>query len=484
MLYGCLVQFLSGNDAASLTHDQLEVRLDTDGRSLLRQLLQDHLDLRASREVRARAVIDCAGTLHAAAEPGHRRGLETIFGEVAVARIAYRAKGTANLHLQDGALNLLAGRHSHGLVERCAIEATRGSYEEAQAAIERSTGVTLAKRQVEELARHGAADVETFYDNARRKPAEKSDALIVSVDGKGIVMRPDALRPGTKKAAAAGTHKLKTRLSKGEKKDRKRMAELAVVYDCAPVPRQPADILARAEDGPKPEAPVATNKWCTASVVTDAREVIKATFDEAERRDPSHERPFVALVDGAKHQIDVIKSEARRRQMTVTIVVDVIHVLEYLWKAARCFFSETDPAAEAFVAEKARSVLEGKAGIVAGAIARKATMLGLDAGARKQADECARYLKNKAPYLDYPTALTNGWPIATGVIEGACAHLVRDRFDITGARWSLEGAEAMLKLRAVRTNGDWEPYWQHHLAEEHKRVHAARYLNGLVPHAA
>ena len=484
MLYGCLVEFLSGNGAASLTHDQLEVRLDTDGRSLLRQLLQDHLDLRASREGRARAVSDSAGTLHAAVEPGHRRGLETIFGEVTVTRIAYRAKGAENLHLQDAALNLPAGRHSHGLAELCAIEAARGSYEEAQAAIERSRGVGLAKRQVEALTRHGASDVETFYANARREPAKKTDALVVSVDGKGIVMRPDALRPATKKAAAAGAHKLKTRLSKGEKKDRKRMAELAVVYDCTPVPRQPTDILARAEDGPKPEAPVAANKWCTASIVADAKEVIKAAFDEAERRDPGHERPFVALVDGARHQIDVIKREARRRHMTVTIVVDVIHVLEYLWKAARCFYSETDPAGETFVADKARSVLEGKAGIVAGAIARKATMLGLDAGARKNADECVHYLKNKAPYLDYPTALANGWPIATGVIEGACAHLVRDRFDITGARWSLDGAEAMLKLRAVRTNGDWKPYWQHHLAEEHKRVHATRYLDSTIPQAA
>jgi hypothetical protein len=92
--------------------------------------------------------------------------------------------------------------------------------------------------------------------------------------------------------------------------------------------------------------------------------------------------------------------------------------------------------------------------------------------------------KNKRPYLDYPTALTAGHPIATGVIEGACRHLVRDRFDITGARWSLDGAEAMLKLRAVRSNGDWEQYWQHHLAAEHERVHASRYAARVIPAAA
>ena len=122
------------------------------------------------------------------------------------------------------------------------------------------------------------------------------------------------------------------------------------------------------------------------------------------------------LVDGAKHQIDVIKSEANRRGVEIAIVVEFVHVVAYLWGAAWCFFDEGDPAAEAYVAEKGLAVLEGKAGLVAGAIRRKATALGLATQRRKKADECARYLKNKAPFLDYPTALERGWPIATGVI--------------------------------------------------------------------
>lgn len=484
-IYGSLVGFLVGEEAGALTHDELETRLAKCGRDLLRQLFQDHLDLRASRERRAGAVIDAAGVAHEAVEAGHRRGLATIVGAVTVSRLAYRAKGAENLHLADAALNLPVGRHSHGLRELAAIEATRGSYEEAQAAIARSTGVELAKRQVEDLARRAAADVEGFYDNKRREPGSTgADVLVISADGKGIVMRPDALRPATMAAARQDKHKLKTRLSKGEQRNSKRMAELAVVYDATAVPRTPGDVFARADDGKKTPAPVATGKWLTASVVEAAREVIAAAFDEAERRDPGHERPWVALVDGAKHQIDVIRAEARRRRVEVTIVCDFIHVLEYLWSAAWCFFDEGDPAAEAWVAEKALAVLSGKAGLTAGAIARKATALGLDGPKRKKADECARYLKNKRPYLDYPKALTEGWPIATGVIEGACRHLVRDRFDITGARWSLDGAEAMLKLRAVRANGDWPQYWQHHLAAERERVHASRYAGRVIPAAA
>jgi hypothetical protein len=483
-LYHGVVGFLTGEEAAGLTHCELEARLDVDGRGLLRQLYQDHLDLRAGHETRAVEVRDADDKRHGAVEPGHRRPLETIFGSVGVSRLAYRAKGRENLHLADAALNLPEEVHSHGLRELAAIEATRGSYEEAQAAICRSTGVSLGKRQVEELAAAAATDVEGFYDKAKPQPAPDSDALVISVDGKGVVMRPGELREATKKAAEATRHKLKTRLTRGEKKDRKRMAELAVVYDCSPVARSPAEVMARSEDGPKPPAPVAKGKWLTASVADDAKDVIAAAFDEAERRDPGRRRPWVALVDGAKHQIDVINAEARRRNIAVTIVVDWIHVVEYIWAAARCFFPETDPAGEAFVAEKALAVLEGKAGIVAGAIRRKATMCHLEPKARERADECARYLKNKKPYLDYPKALAAGWPIATGVIEGACAHLVRDRMDVTGARWSVNGAEAILKLRAVRSNGDWPEYFAFHLAQEHRRVHASRYAGGVIPGVA
>jgi hypothetical protein len=125
--------------------------------------------------------------------------------------------------------------------------------------------------------------------------------------------------------------------------------------------------------------------------------------------------------------------------------------------------------------------MAGRAGIVAGAIRRKATYHGLDPGKRKPADIAAAYLLAKKPYLDYPTALASGWPIATGVIEGACRHLVKDRMDLTGARWSLDGAEAILKLRTLISNGDFDQYWIWHLAQEQQRVHNSRYLGGIIP---
>jgi hypothetical protein len=449
----------------------------------LRQLLQDHFDLRALKEVRLKGVVDANGVARGAVERDHERPLATIVGTVTAGRLAYRRREEANLYPADALLNLPEELHSHGLRELAAIESTRGSFMEAKEAVERTTGVVVGQRQVEQLARAAAVDFEAFYQEEPRPEAEEGEVVVISADGKGVVMRHEDLRPSTQRAAREARQKLKTRLSKGEKTARKRMAEVAAVYTVKPVPRSSSEVMASHHDGPK-QAPEARHKWLTASVATEAAEVIGKAFDEATRRDPGHTHPWVALVDGNNHQIDRIKAEAKKCKIKITVVVDLIHALEYLWDAAWCFFAEGDPAAEAWVGVKALAVLEGKAGLVAAAIKRKATYLGLDPKARKNADTCANYLRAKARYLDYPAALANGWPIATGVIEGAVRYLVKDRLEVTGARWSLDGAEAVLKLRALRKNGEWDRYWPFHLTQERKRVHESRYLNNAIPMAA
>jgi hypothetical protein len=486
-LFESTLGFLDGAAAAGLEHAELETHLQQAGRELFRRLLQDHLQLRAQREHRLSEVTDAGQVTRGAVETGHTRALTTVFGEVRVTRLAYRRRGHANLYPADAALNLPVEKHSHGLRQLAALEAARGSFDDTAEAIERATGVRLGKRQAEQLAGRAAADVEDFYAQRRPQPDTGREVLVLSADGKGIVMRPEALRPATAKAAKASTTKLSTRLSKGEKRNRKRLAEVGAVYDADPVVRTPADILARGKrtDPQQPaQAPVATNKWLTASVTHDAATVVGRLFDEADRRDPTHTRTWIALVDGNNHQIDRIQAEATQRGVDVTILCDFIHVLEYLWKAAWSFHQEGDPAAEQWVHNQAIAVLAGKATRVATGLRRAATRRDLDPAQRAGADACATYLINKQRYLDYPTALHNGWPIATGVIEGACRHLVKDRMDITGARWGLPGAEAILKLRALHSNGDFDAYWHYHLDQERRRVHETSYLNGLIPHAA
>jgi hypothetical protein len=481
-LFAGLCTFLDGEQAGALDHGALEEALAEQGRELLRQLYQDHLDLRAQRERRLTVVADADGLPRTSVEPGHHRALATVFGTVDVQRMAYRRRGQPNLHPADAMLNLPAERHSHGLRRLAAEGAAHGSFDHATETIRRRTGTRTAKRQVEALATRAAADVDDFYATRPHQPTDPGDALVLTFDGKGIVMRPDALRPATKAAARTSSSKLATRLSKGEKRNRKRMATVGAVYDLTPVSRTAADVLANS-DTPTP-APKATNKWLTASVVQDTTAVLSTVFDQAQRRDPTNSRTWVALVDGNNHQIDRIHAEAKQRGVTVPVLIDFIHVLEYVWRAAWSFYREGDPDAETWVHDKALAILNGKASTVAAAIRRKATRRSLPTDRRAGADRCADYLLNKRGYLDYPTALNNGWPIATGIIEGACRHIVKDRMDITGARWGLDGAEAILKLRAVHANGDFDDYWAHHTAQEQRRIHQTRYANAVIPRAA
>jgi hypothetical protein len=475
-----LLTALADPQTGQLPHAAVEERLAEGGRELLRTLFQDHLDLRAHREVRREAVVGGDEVVRTHVERRHTRALTTIFGEVKVERLADRARGASNLYPADAVLNLPEEKHSHGLRRLAASEAARGSFDDGVAAITRATGIRMGKRQEEQLAAAAALDIPGFYEATKPAKSPDTDPLVLSADGKGIVMLPASLREATRQAAAGTNHKFTSRLSPGEKRNRKRMAEVGAVYDCSLAPRTPDDIITVPTSqgdpvSPPTPGPTARGKWLTASVVEDIQEVISAIFDEATRRDPDHRRPWVALVDGNAQQIDCILAEAQRRQVHVTLVIDFVHVLEYLWKAAWCFFRQGERAAEVWVARHARRILAGNSHHVAAAITGQAIRSGLRFDQRKAAATCAGYLTNKRPYLGYVHALQQGWPIATGVIEGACRHLVKERMDITGARWSLDGAEAILRLRALITNGDFDAYWTYHLAQEQQRIHRPQY---------
>jgi hypothetical protein len=244
-VFDALALELGAEGAAGLGHAELEELLELRGRELLRQLLQDHLDLRQVREeqaVRARPapVTGADDVVRGAVETGHGRGLATIFGTVVVGRCAWRERGRRNVYPADAALRPPRGRHSHGLRRLAALEVVRGSFDQATETIGRRCGQVVGKRGVEQLAVAAAADIDAFYAGMVPQPATDTTVLVLSVDGKGVVMRPEALREATRHAAEAkGPGPYRTRLASGEKPARKRMATLGVVYDAEPAPAAP-----------------------------------------------------------------------------------------------------------------------------------------------------------------------------------------------------------------------------------------------------
>jgi len=480
--FEAIVMGLDSEEARSMTHSDLERELEKKGRELMRKLLQEHLESRSpgksAHPVRSADGVDRS---HIRLQG---RTLETIFGTVSVERAGYGQGGSRSLHPLDAELNLPERKYSLELSRRVAEESAKGSYDEACESIARSTGTHVPKRQMEEIVRGAAQDFDAFYHRRQEHPAQgeqKGSIMALSVDGKGVVMRTEDLREQTRKAAKVRKHKMGARLSKGEKKNAKRMATVASVYTIAPFVRKPEELLfenhpARSQTPrPRPE-----QKRVWASLKKSPEEVIEEVFKEADYRDPKHQKPWIGLVDGNKQQIHLLRHAAKIKGIDLTLIVDVIHVIEYLWDAGRAFHP-TGSELEGWVRVRLLEILQGKAGYVAGGMRRSATLRNLAPEARKSVDVCANYLLTYAPYLKYHQYLAQGFPIATGVIEGACRHLVKDRMEVTGARWSLDGAEAILRLRALRSSHDFNEYWTFHEAQEYERNHRSLYAGGIVP---
>jgi len=481
---------LAGDAAGAVTLDAMEVLVIERGRELLRGLVQLSLDAQAQREVRLPQVTGEDGVRRTRAERGHARPVVTRLGEVRVRRIAYRAgvRGVPSLFPRDAVLNLPPLGYSWALQQLAEMFTRSGSYEQAHEFVYAATGVRIGKRQREQITARAAADAEQFYQDRLQDQAAPAAAgeegslppLAISADGKGVAMRPEARR----RRARAPEQRVRTfekRAGTGEKKGCKRMAETGCVFDViAQQPRTPEQVM-RPDPGRGKKPPRAENRWYACDITAGRDVTIGKIFDEADRRDPGHARTWIALADGDVHQIALIRARAATRGITVVILVDFIHVLEYLWKAAWCFHAPRDPAMEDWVTAQGLDILHGRTGEVITRIGQLAEEHPPKPGGEhaKIIRKTLSYLENKQPYLDYPTALANGWPIATGVIEGACRHLVQDRMGITGARWGLEGAQAMLWLRAINASGDTSAYWDYHIAREHQRNHLSRYKDSL-----
>lgn len=475
-----MVAALHGAKAQQFDHGQVETFLETSGRELLRRLFQGYLDHRAATEPDWQSLEGHDHVIRSHRRPDCQRRLVTLFGEVVVSRTGYSARGVESRFALDAQLNLASDKYSDGLRRRLADDVALMSFDEATARLDPTTGGHIPKRQSEQVVVKIAQDFEAFYETRRADEAEASeDLLVLTTDAKGIVMHQEDLRAATKQAARRAMSKPRSGLSPGGKDHRKRMAQVASVYTVAPYLRNPEAIMNPPPDEAAAPRPKVENKRVWASVERDAQRVIDELFDEALRRDPDRQRQWVVLIDGHRDQLARIQAAAARHQVDVTIIIDFIHVLEYLWNAAKAFSAGDPNTTQTWVQTQALKVLQGQARAVARAMRLRATLQGLSDTKREAVDTSADYLSNRWSFLQYQLFLEQGFPIATGVIEGACRHLVKDRMDLTGARWRLPSAEAVLKLRSLRSSGDFKAYWRFHKQQELERHHLSRYAESL-----
>jgi hypothetical protein len=259
------------------------------------------------------------------------------------------------------------------------------------------------------------------------------------------------------------------------------MAQVASVYTIDPCVRSAEDVVGELNrvrlvkaQRPRPE-----NKRVWASIQHGPEEILKQAFEEAIRRDPQKEKTWVGVVDGNEKQLHTLLKLAACHNIMVVIILDFIHVAQYVWKAAHLFHERGRKEAQEWVRERLAEILRGHSSHVAAGMRRSATLRGFSQKKRGPVDDCADYLLKYANYLKYDQYLAAGLPIASGVIEGACRYLVEDRMGITGAVWGMESAEAVLKLRSLQASHDFEEYWRFHEQQEFQRHHASSYKGAV-----
>jgi len=254
------------------------------------------------------------------------------------------------------------------------------------------------------------------------------------------------------------------------------MACVGGVYSVAPFRRTAAEVLneilrqEKQEQRPKPQ-----NKRLRAVLTrhvngqeVNAKDVV---FDwlakEVQQRDPQEQRTVVAVMDGETKLRDLQELKIGR----AIGILDIWHVTEYLWKLAYCFHPEGSQRAEAFVETYLRKLLEGNVGRMIGGIRQMATKGELSKHKREKVEQYLSYFAERREYMKYDEYLAAGYPIGSGVVEGACRHLVKDRMEQTGMRWRIAGAQAVLSLRAIYINDDWDAFHTDRIQTEQRKLY-------------
>ena len=401
----------------------------------------------------------------------------SIFGEFTLARTVYGSREGQKIEFVplDNRLQLPASVFSYVLQDWDQGLCVEQAFGQAQSTVARMLNLKQSVASLEQMNVQMAEQVTDFRENRPRPdPATEGPILVTSGDGKGIVMRRSADDP------APAAHR-----SKGQKASQKRMATLGTAYTVDRYVRTPEDVVAMLfRDGPKPPPrpqPAHKRVWASLPQVNEegaVRSGLDVVYDwllnEVAARNPGLVKEMVHLGDGQEALWQARRDHLPARN--TTDILDLLHVTPRLWQAAQVFYPEGSEEAEAFARERIGRVLRGEvAGVVQG-LRRMGTQRGLKGGKKKTLGQICAYLLKNRERMRYDEYLAKGYPIASGVIEGACRHLVKDRMERAGMHWTPVGAQAMLDVRSTYVNGDWEEYQADRIQRETQRLYPHRYL--------
>ena len=398
----------------------------------------------------------------------------SIFGKFKVPRTCYRLEGYWGVMPLDAQADLPDRCYSYLLQEIMDFLSVRDSFNEAALSLNKLFCIDVSQSRFEVISQDTYTSYDEFYESKQPPPSESEGEIqALSFDGKGV--------PVIKREAV----KLKARLGKGEKRQKKKEALVGVSYTVDRKVRSAEDVaqnLMYPEKSDKEKKKSesfkvkAQNVRRLASLERSKEEVVSEIVRDASSRDPEQKRPWVVLMDGALCLWNLIPKTLCGKEHVG--VLDIIHVIEYLWSAGNALHGENNPKTKKWVYEHLLALLQGRVGNVIGGLKQTVAKRKLTKNKIKTIEDVIRYFENHRKWMIYDEYLRLGYPIGTGVVESTCGHTVKSRMEGTGRRWSIEGAEATLLLRSVYTSGDWDAYWQSHMKRE-RILHNESMFDGI-----
>ena len=397
----------------------------------------------------------------------------TVFGEFNLRRAVYGEREKQKIeHIPlDARLNLPSSKFSFLLQDWDQSFAVENSFNTTNKIVHKILGLTQSVDSLERMNYKLSLDVEEFRDIKEVPHADdEGEIFVISADGKGIPMRKEE-----------SELPIENHQKKGIKNNKKKMATVGAAYSIDPLVRTPEDVVKslftknKSDDQKDKDRPHAQNKNVYASltyemdgeVYNSADVVFKRLRDEEKLRNPN-QSTCVLLMDG---QESLWTKGEEYFSQNVIQVLDLLHVTPRLWQAAHLFHKEGSAEAIAFVKERLLKVLQGDVLNVVKGLRKMGTTKNLKGKKKESLTKICNYLVKNADRLRYDIYLTKGLPIASGVIEGACRYYVKDRMERSGMRWSIDGAQAMLDVRSIHLNGDWDDYLEFKKNKEKKELY-------------
>jgi len=421
-------------------------------------------------------------TLKRSKQP-HRRSYVSVFGPLHVERFVYAVREGQRMEFceVDARLALPESKFSYLLQDWDQSFAMEQPFGKVVQTVRKILGLDQHVDSVERMNRNMAKEVEAFHASSEAPPPEEEGEIFVeTADGKGVPIR----RPADAPPIHAHRHQ------RGPKPDRKKMATVGAVYSVDPFVRTPEEVVESLFRDPREKRPTRTRPRPCHKRMRAALNHTNADGDEIDgraaifgwisgeiaERNPDSSKPTVRIMDGEVSLWNM--GDLFQENVPVIDVVDLLHVTPRLWKAASVFYAQDSCEAEKFVRHRVLRILRGEVEAVVRGLRRMSTTQ-LAGKQRSQVETICDYFQKNRYRMRYDEYLARGYPIASGVIEGACRHVVKDRLERTGMNWVREGAQPMLDLRCIHLCDQWDQFMEFRCQRETQRLYP--YRDTLTP---